>query len=300
MNLSARARVPALAIGAVLLAYAPLASSQINCSTSLFAISNAGVFAAVNVATAARTDLGTAPVNLTELEYDPATAAMWATDGGAGNQLRRLNPTSGAQLSAVALNPPGLVTGMEFVGSTLYGAYSTGTGSASVLVTVDTSTGMLTTVGNVGVSVPLSGLAYDSATSTIYAVTAGNQAIAALLRINIATGAATVVGAIGNLTKIGNIEIGPDGNLYGGIAPDGMVNPGGLYRIDKATGAPTFIGATGMSGITGLAACPAAAPPPPPAPNGGPPPVPASSPLALALLAALVALAAAAMRHRLR
>ena len=92
----------------------------------------------VNINTAAASALGSSPVNLTEIAFDAASGQLWATDGpghGGVPMLRRLNPATGAELSAVALNPQGFITGLEFVGNTFYGSYSNGPGSPSMLVT---------------------------------------------------------------------------------------------------------------------------------------------------------------------
>ncbi len=309
MTLSARAGMRrALAIAATgLLAHAPIAWSQaaINCSTELYGVTQNGSLFRVNITTGAASAVGATPVNLTEIEFDAASGQLWAADGpghGGPSMLRLLNPASGAELSAVAFNPAGFVTGMEIVGNTFYGAYSNGAGSPSMLVTIDRTTGTLTTIGAMGISVPIAGLAHDTTTSTMYGVTAGGQGIAALMRIDLTTGVATFVGPIGSYTKIGSIEFGPDGNLYGGVSQDGMLDPGWLLRINPATGAPTRIGDMSFS-TTGLAACPAAAPPPPPPP---PPPapsvaVPTLSSFGFIGLGALIAIAGfAALRRRSR
>jgi hypothetical protein len=86
----------------------------------------------------------------------------------------------------------------------------------------------------------------------MYGITAGG-APANLVTIDLGTGTATVVGPTG-LDRIGSIEFGPDGNLYGGVTASGSSLATYLVRIDKATGAATPIGETGFS-ITGLTSC---------------------------------------------
>jgi hypothetical protein len=301
------ARAPhALALAAALLAAAPPAWPQaaIDCTTEMYGVTQSGTLFRVNINTAAESDIsapGATPINLADLAFDDTTGQLWAPDGagrGGPSALRRLDPASGAQVSAVAMNPPGLMPGIAFVGGTLYGAYAAANASPSLLVTIDRTTGVLTTIGPMGVSVPISGLAYDKATATMYAVTAGSHAIAALMRVDLATGAATFVAQIGTQDKVGALQIGPDGNLYAGVAVDALVNAGWLLRVDKVTGVPTLVGNANRS-LQGLAACTGAAPPPPPPP---PPvtatPVPALSSFALVALSSIVALAGFVARRR--
>lgn len=60
----------------------------------------------------------------------------------------------------------------------------------------------------------------------------------------------TLVGAIG-FDKVGAIEFGPDGILYGGVGLS-VANAGALISIDPSTGAGTLIGPTGFLAISGL------------------------------------------------
>jgi hypothetical protein len=74
-----------------------------------------------------------------------------------------------------------------------------------------------------------------------------------LVRLDLDTGAATVIGDTG-LTKVGSIEFGPDGELYGGLTDIAPELATYLVRIDLETAAVTPVGATGYS-ITGLTGC---------------------------------------------
>jgi hypothetical protein len=89
----------------------------------------------------------------------------------------------------------------------------------------------------------------------MYGVTAGGVP-AELVTIDLATGAAKPVGPVvdpkGNiLSRIGSIEFGPDGKLYGGLTMWAPILPNNLIRIDPATGKAEPVGDTGFS-ITGL------------------------------------------------
>jgi len=256
--------------------------AAINCSSELYGVTQNGSLFRTNINTAAAMVLGATQVNLSEIAWDNATNTLWATDGSTGSMLRKLNPSTGAQMSAVSFGS-GAINGLEFVGGVLYGTWipSTGGGAPSSFVTINTATGALTTIGATGITAPISGLAYDSSSSTMYGVTAGGGGLSALVRINMATGAATFIGSTGYF-KVGSIEIGPDGNLYGGVAQDGAISPSGLLRINKATGVATLIGLTNFS-IVGLAACQSGSAPPILGPT-----IPVNAPWAIGLTALML------------
>ena len=85
----------------------------------------------------------------------------------------------------------------------------------------------------------------------MYGVTAG-EAPSDLVTIDLTTGAATLVGST-DLERIGSIEFGTDGYLYGGVSRNGGDLANHLVRIDIDTGAATVLFDTGFS-ITGLTA----------------------------------------------
>ena len=74
-------------------------------------------------------------------------------------------------------------------------------------------------------------MAYDLTTGTMYGITGCSSGNSKLVRIDLATGAATIVGACG--FEAGSLEFGPDGRLYAGST--GAAG-GYLYRIDKSSG----------------------------------------------------------------
>lgn len=247
-----------------------------------------GQLFSINPATGAASLIGDMTDTLaTEIEYYNANQTLYAAEVDGGQNLHVIDPTTGVSLSTVAYAPGGALAGMEFVGATLYATFHAG--PASDLVTVNTATGSLTTIGATGFG-PISGLAYDETAGVMYGVTAGG-APAQLVTINLATGVATVVGPTG-LDRVGSIEFGPDGNLYGGVTLSGTTNPGYLVRINKATGAATPVGDTGFS-ITGLTSCKQAQPPQPP-----PGAAPAVSGFGLLLTALLLAGAGLGWRRR--
>jgi len=116
---------------------------------------------------------------------------------------------------------------------------------------VNTTNGELTTRGPTGFS-SISGLAYDVSSGTLFGITAGGLP-ADLIRIDLTTGAATFVGSTG-LDRVGSIEFGPDGLLYGIVTSTGTSYPTYLVQIDTATGLATPVVITNKH-ITGLTSC---------------------------------------------
>ncbi|MAE62839.1 MAG: hypothetical protein CMJ18_01085, partial [Phycisphaeraceae bacterium] len=127
----------------------------------------------------------------------------------------------------------------DYNAQTLYGISILG--SQDTLVTVDRVTGLASAVGS-GLGAGLSntqGLAFDSSTEQLYSV---DLAADRLLRINPATGAATVVGALG-FSAVGYLAYDPNADVlygYDFLARD-------LVTINRATGAASFVGDAGVS-----------------------------------------------------
>ncbi len=186
----------------------------------------------------------------TEIEFDVLTQSMWAEEVNGLTDLHLIDSITGATLSTVTHASGGL-TGLEFVGETLYGTFIPILGGPSELVIVDTATGALDTVGPTGFG-PISGLAYDPWSRIMYGITAGGTP-ADLVTIDLETGAATLVGATG-FAYIGSIEFGPDYRLYGGLTDFATSNARFLVEINPYTGATSPIGDTGFS-ISGLTTC---------------------------------------------
>ncbi|HMV65270.1 MAG TPA: hypothetical protein PKA64_00370 [Myxococcota bacterium] len=112
------------------------------------------------------------------------------------------------------------------------------------LLAFDTRTHALTVVGPLGVNFDFGSLEWSATDNTMYMV--GGRATPALFRVDLQTGAATLVGAH-NQTDIFSLAWDPTTNrLYGGQASQAM----GLWQIDTRTGAATYIGnpRIGMSG----------------------------------------------------
>jgi hypothetical protein len=216
--------------------------------TQLYGASRNGELFTLNLSSGAGTLVGSLPSSgSTEIEFNNDTRRAFTQfpDGSFAGQEFDID-------TGEALDPPLFngrsFTGLEWVGSSLYGASITSSGGASDLRILDPSNGNSSLIGATGIINPLSGLAYDG--TTMYGLTGGaggGGGSSNLVTVNLTTGAATVIGSVG--FNGGSLEFGPDGKLYGGSTG----NTGNLYRINKATGASTLVGATGFTNVTGLA-----------------------------------------------
>jgi hypothetical protein len=113
--------------------------------------------------------------------------------------------------------------------------------SLNELHSLDTTTGADTTIG---VCNPISGQVWTGATGTadgtLYA-SSTDELSSYLYTVDIATGAATMVGQITNAPAIIDIAIDADGEMYGlDISSDSLV------QIDPITGAGTVVGSIGF------------------------------------------------------
>jgi len=212
-----------------------------------------GVLYAVNTTTGAgvfSANLPTVGINgASEIEINPTTGAAWlqAKDGKFFDQRFSLN--GGGAVSGQVPNGA-TYRGLEFALGKLYGTASPAGCSGSQLRVLDPATGVSTLIGPTGLG-PISGLAFDARASALYGVTDGCAGISNLVRLDITSGAATVIGSMG--IKAGSLEFGPGGDLYaGGDAAEG----GHLYRISPLTAVNRYIGDPGMGSISGLAFAP--------------------------------------------
>jgi hypothetical protein len=153
------------------------------------------------------------------------------------SNLHTLDAATG---SSRTVGPVGIanVTDIAFHGPTLYGV------SFSQLLRLDPDTAVGTIIGSIGLTTNGLAVATDG---TIYAATTGGE----LITINPVTGAGTLVGSFGGgLTSSGDLAFDSNDVLYGALNQAGGVV---LARIDRATGAATVIGSTGLPTVYGLA-----------------------------------------------
>lgn len=219
----------------------------------LYGCDSSGRLFTIDVSTGAGTHVCDLPVfpdpGATEMEFDDLSGLgfVQGRDGTFGGQL--FDILSCSALGALVPTSDVALNGLEFIGGVLYGTAIAYSCEPSVLVTVDPVTGAVTPIGPTGVG-PVSGLAWDPSTQTMYGITGCWQqyGLSELVTIDIMTGAATPVGPTG--LYLGGLEIGPGGVLF---ASGNRVDGGNLYTLNSATGAATLVGPTGFADVTGLA-----------------------------------------------
>jgi len=230
-----------------------VSATSTGASGVLYGTNQSGRLYAIDPLTAAATFIGGGPA-ATENEFDTETGTLYSEGADGDRRLFTIDQSTGGVLGFV-FHPIGALNGLEFVGGTLYGTFIDGPNRPSSLVTVDVSTGALTTIGPTGLG-PITGLAYDGAAGVMYGSTSGAFGAADLVTIDLTTGAATVVGSMG-INRVGSIEF-LDGTLYAATSQRSST-PGRLYTVDTWTGAATLVAPiSGLDrpSITGLTAAP--------------------------------------------
>lgn len=129
-------------------------------------------------------------------------------------------------------------------GATMYSSGNDGAGLASF----DTVTGAGTYIGNYGAGLGYGfALTIDNSTGTLYTLM-DSYSDGRLATVDANTGAATVFGVSNGITNMMVLEIADDGTMY-----SASWTTNALYKMDKNTGAATFIGSLGFGGIMDLA-----------------------------------------------
>ena len=192
----------------------------------------------------------------TELVFDLSTGTLYSEGCDPGIGLHAIDTNTGLSTECIGHSME-VLTGLEFVGTTLYATTAFGSGCSSALEMLNLSTGNLTPIGPT-LCGTITGLAYDARTDTMFAVEdSGGPAM--LFTMNRATGLGTPRAMLFcaqtglQLTNVGSIEFASDGVLYGAMDTGASINPGWLFRINTTTGACTFIGPTGLEGVSALA-----------------------------------------------
>lgn len=145
----------------------------------------------------------------------------------------KVNLATGDIVAIGSYSGTDFMPGADFVGGDWYASSY----NSVSLLTIDTTTGNLTTIGNLGLV--MNGLAYDATTDKLYGCAYDGSANSILYEINYYTGTCTQIGTIGAGVMIG-IAANSHGNIYGiNITDDAF------YSINKTTGAGTVIGALG-------------------------------------------------------
>ncbi len=142
-------------------------------------------------------------------------------------------------LATAEIIPIGSYTGTDFLPGAdfIRGEWYASSYDGLSLLTIDTTTGNMTTIGNLGLV--MNGLAYDATTDKLYGCAYDGSANSILYEINYNNGTYTQIGTISAGIMIG-IAANSHGNLYGVNISDDA-----LYSINKTTGAGTVIGSLG-------------------------------------------------------
>jgi hypothetical protein len=235
-----------LSIAVVVLSAAAAAPALAGSSNPhLVAIDSSRAFFEIDVATGAKTPLGTASANL----VTPAALAI-----GPGNVVYASSTTNDALYTldlltgaATLVGPYGdtavIMHGLEYVPTTdtLYGVSSHNNG----LYVINRSTGTATLVGTSGLA-SFTNLGWNSATGVMYATNSGSDS---LYTIDLATGSVTLVGPLLGPTNPNGLAFHPgSGTLF---LVDNATDT--FYSLNTATGAATPIGTTGAGNLLGLA-----------------------------------------------
>ena len=190
-----------------------------------------------------------------------ATSQMYAASGsnGVNGHLYTINPATGAMITDVgalmnATGAPFGLTGMTFMGGTLYGTVSNASPTGGgTLVTINTSTAQVTSIGAFFATGGGTMSDITSIGGTLYGWR--SNAPHSLYTINTTTGAASLVG-----TGSGDPGFG-GGGLAANAAGTVFVSPnasfantgftqGSFYTVNTTTGAVTSVGVhSGLSGV---------------------------------------------------
>ena len=118
--------------------------------------------------------------------------------------------------------------------------------TTDTLYTIDTNTLILTPVGSLGVPYSFGDLAFDSSTGTMYMTDgwgAGISNPSSLYRVNLLTGAATLIGNMG-VNDVFGLTYDPITNK---LFASRSTLSSGFLEVNRSTGAATTIGTPGIS-----------------------------------------------------
>jgi len=195
---------------------------------------------------------GLGPVAEIEFRND---GALFATTERSPASLITIDIFTGTPKLVANLGFFGLMNGLEFdEDGRLYGALTQFFGGNSELVTIDTETGAVTSIGNIGFQ-NVGGLAF-ALDGTLYGVTSRFDRDGELITIDLRSGRGTLVGPTG-FNDFAALEFAPDGALYGGLGGQNFNTSGSIIIINPETGAGTFLGLSGFTIISGLSFFPA-------------------------------------------
>jgi len=201
---------------------------------------------------------------------DAGTTIYMVTTQGT---LLLISPTTGLNTGSLPLSgfPVGTdtATALEFVGSTLYGAFSRSAQMTHpvVLGTIDTTTGVISEIGSMAPPLPTPSGGLEYANSTMYTVNATYVAPSSLYTVNIASGVATEIAPLtlnGVPQKTATGLAYADNKMY--LIRSIFGAYANLYSVDLVTGVLTIEFDMGVA-LSSLTSVPQASPTPVPAWN---------------------------------
>jgi len=209
---------------------------------ALYALGSTSRLYTINLSTGAATQVGTGPFipalsgTAFGFDFNPITdVARVVSDTG---QNFRLNPDTGVVTATdVALNPgtPSVVAlaySNNFTGASSTTAYDIDSGADSLLIQSPPDSGTLTSVGALGANTTAeTGLDIDADGNAFASLTTPSATTTGFYTINLATGAATLVGAVGGTSVIRDISASLSG-VFSFSAP--------TYTVAESAGTKTI------------------------------------------------------------
>jgi hypothetical protein len=164
--------------------------------------------------------------------------AAYGTNASSNNILTEFDLPAGTEMGTIGTGDPTLVQGADFGPGGLY----YGTQNNNTLISIDIATGafsFVATITGVTSGQSITGVGYDETNNIMYL---GSTDITSseLYTLDVATGAATLVGSIGQSGLI-TIAVDCAGNIY---SADLVTDD--LWSIDPGTGVGTVIGPLGI------------------------------------------------------
>lgn len=181
-------------------------------SNTLFGVRILGELISINPTTGAGTLIGSTGYNSVDaLTYDTSTNTLYGMNNST-DELISIDTATGAAsaVGSMANAPFNNVKGMAYdpFSDTLYGVGTLNQSSTMNLFEIDRSDASITDIGAVGASYIVTGLTFDTDTSTLYGVSSaiGTSLTDMLISIDTSTGAGSDIATLGTGTDYGTIE----------------------------------------------------------------------------------------------
>ncbi|MEF2277193.1 hypothetical protein V3W47_02715 [Deinococcus sp. YIM 134068] len=168
---------------------------------------------------------------------EPTTYSAYAVTDNALYRVVLSGP--GDDERVATLNTSSVITDLAWDGSDLYAV------TFSTLVRIETETGEVTTVGDLG-SFTMNALTADG-DGTLYAASGSGG----LYTVDKTTGRASLIGSLG-LPASGDLAFTPEGTLYATVTSSPFAETDTLATVDLTTGQATVIGEIGYPAVFGL------------------------------------------------